>query len=94
MSEYLTASLLQSVQDIMRRAEAEGRDPDEELRQVVGRTVLEGVVAGYGMSETAADAQEDRRGDRTRASGEANGAGGDGAKRRRLDGEGPGPGGV
>ncbi|ETW83083.1 hypothetical protein HETIRDRAFT_247006, partial [Heterobasidion irregulare TC 32-1] len=55
VSEYLTASLLQSVQDIMGRAEAEGRDPDEELRQVVGRTVLEGVVAGYGMSETAAD---------------------------------------
>ena len=34
----------------MQRADAEGRDPDEELRQVVGRTVLEGVVTGYGMS--------------------------------------------
>jgi hypothetical protein len=39
-----------SVQDIMQRAEAEGRDPDEELRQVVSRTVLEGVVSGFGMT--------------------------------------------
>ncbi|KZT73142.1 ankyrin [Daedalea quercina L-15889] len=49
-SEQLTSSLIESVQDVMRRAEAEGRDPDDELRQVVGRTVLEGVVTGYGMS--------------------------------------------
>ena len=58
-SETLTSTLLQSVQDIMQRADAEGRDPDEELRQVVGRTVLEGVVTGYGMSAEAADDRQE-----------------------------------
>ncbi|KAJ6505959.1 ankyrin repeat-containing domain protein [Mycena vulgaris] len=57
-SEQLTAALMSSVEDIMRRAEAEGRDPEEELRQIVSRTVLEGVVTGYAMSE----AVEDERG--------------------------------
>ena len=55
----------------MERAEAEGRDPEEELRQVVGRTVLEGVSTGYGMG-TMNDG--------------ANGDGGD-AKRVRRDGD-------
>lgn len=50
VSERLTSALMASVQDIMQRAEAEGRDPDEELRQVVGRTVLEGVVSGFEMT--------------------------------------------
>ncbi|KAG2076703.1 hypothetical protein BDR04DRAFT_1003113 [Suillus decipiens] len=49
-TESLTSSLMQSVHDIMQRSEADGRDPDEELRQVVGRTVLEGVMAGYEMT--------------------------------------------
>lgn len=49
-TEALTSSLMHSVNDIMERAEAEGRDPDEELRQIVGRTVLEGVMAGYEMT--------------------------------------------
>jgi len=49
-TEALTSSLMHSVNDIMGRAEAEGRDPDEELRQVVGRTVLEGVIVGYEMT--------------------------------------------
>ncbi len=43
----------------MQRAEAEGREPDEELRQAVGRTVLEGVVTGYGMSTEVADDRQD-----------------------------------
>ena len=55
----------------MERAEAEGRDPEEELRQVVGRTVLEGVITGYGMG-TMNDG--------------VNGDGGD-AKRVRRDGD-------
>lgn len=38
----------------MQRAEAEGRDPDEELRQVVGETVIEGMIRGYGMGTEAA----------------------------------------
>lgn len=75
-SESLTSSLMQSVQDVMQRAEAEGRDPDEELRQVVGRTVLQGMVTGYGMSTEA----EDSRDDRDDSSG---------AKRSRMD-DGPG----
>ncbi|KAJ7127040.1 ankyrin repeat-containing domain protein [Mycena epipterygia] len=57
-SEELTSALMTSVEDIMRRAEAEGRDPEDELRQIVSRTVLEGVVTGYAMSE----AVEDERG--------------------------------
>lgn len=34
----------------MQQAESQGRDPEEELRQVVSRTVVEGVAAGYEMS--------------------------------------------
>jgi hypothetical protein len=34
----------------MQRAEAEARDPEEELRQAVSRAVLEGVVTGYEMT--------------------------------------------
>ncbi|KAF9236732.1 hypothetical protein BU15DRAFT_49693 [Melanogaster broomeanus] len=49
-SESLTSTLMQSVHDIMQRAEAEGTNPDEELRTAVSRTVLEGVLTGYEMS--------------------------------------------
>ena len=49
-SEQLTSALMASVQEIMQRAEAENRDPEEELRQAVSRTVLEGVVTGFEMS--------------------------------------------
>ena len=66
----------------MQRAEAEGRDPEEELREVVSRTVLEGVLTGYEMTtdedERATGAQDGRE--------DANGA-----KRSRTD-EGPSPG--
>ncbi|KAG1843513.1 hypothetical protein C8R48DRAFT_678717 [Suillus tomentosus] len=55
-TESLTSSLMQSVRDIMQRSEADGRDPDEELRQVVGRIVFEGVVAGYDMTTDSSDA--------------------------------------
>jgi hypothetical protein len=51
VSERLTSSLMESVGDIMQRAEAEGRDPDEELRQVVGRTILDGVQVGFQMTQ-------------------------------------------
>ena len=60
----------------MQRAEAEGRDPDEELRQAVGQTVLEGMVTGYGMGTESTDSREDRE-DRS---------GSDGLKRSRTDG--------
>ncbi|CAA7267157.1 unnamed protein product [Cyclocybe aegerita] len=65
-TEQLTAALMASVQEIMQRAEAEGRDPDEELRELVSRTVLEGVVTGYGMGAEAREGgqgqEEGRRG--------------------------------
>lgn len=65
-SENLTSSLLQSVQDVMQRAEAEGREAsEEELRQIVGRAVIEGVITGYGMGAEASqqDTPEQRNGD-------------------------------
>ncbi|KAF8992847.1 hypothetical protein BDQ17DRAFT_1392770 [Cyathus striatus] len=49
-SEHLTSTLMASVQQIMEHAEAEGRDPEEELRQAVSRTVLEGMITGFAMS--------------------------------------------
>jgi len=48
-----------SAENIMQRAEAEGRDPEEEIRQVVSRTVLQGVVTGFDMSANVDD--DDRR---------------------------------
>lgn len=44
-----------SVEDIMQRAEAEGWDPEDELRRVVGRTVLEGVASGFQMTTEEED---------------------------------------
>ncbi|KAF7312310.1 Ankyrin [Mycena indigotica] len=58
VSEELTSALMASVAEIMRKAEEEGRDPDDELRRLVGETVLESVSTGYDMSETV---EEDRR---------------------------------
>jgi len=58
-SEQLTSELMRSVQEIMVRAEADGHDPEEELRQVVGRTVLEGVITGYGMSTEEEERREE-----------------------------------
>ncbi|KAH7930190.1 hypothetical protein BV22DRAFT_1001143 [Leucogyrophana mollusca] len=70
-SESLTSTLMQSVQDIMHRAEAEGRDPESELREAVSRTVLEGVLTGYEMTTDGAGT------DNTEAS--------NGVKRPKLD---------
>lgn len=40
----------------MHRAESEGMDPDEALREAVSRTVLEGVLTGFELStQTSAD---------------------------------------
>lgn len=46
----------------MQRAEADGRNPDEELRQAVSRTVLEGMVTGFGMTTTEHDQRDARQG--------------------------------
>jgi len=59
-SESLTSELMASVQDIIRRAEAEGHDPEEEIRQAVSRTVLQGVVTGFDMTTTQTDSDERR----------------------------------
>ena len=50
-SELLTSELMSTVQEIMERSEREGTDPDEELRAAVSRTVIEGVVTGFDLSE-------------------------------------------
>lgn len=61
-SDELTSALLERARDIMQRAEAEGRTPDEELRQLVGETVLQGMLTGYGLG-VQADQTENRAGD-------------------------------
>ncbi|KIM39762.1 hypothetical protein M413DRAFT_446675 [Hebeloma cylindrosporum] len=51
VSEQLTSDLMSSLQELADRTEAEGRDPlEQEIRQAVGRAVLEGVLTGYEMS--------------------------------------------
>ncbi|KAI0822468.1 ankyrin [Trametes gibbosa] len=66
-SENLTSSLLQSVHHVMQRAEAEGREAsDDELRRIVGRAVIEGVVTGFGMGTDSAPQREERDGDDTK----------------------------
>ncbi len=74
-SENLTSWLLESVQDVIQRAQAEGSDvPEEELRQIVGRAVIEGVITGYGMgTEVAGETGPEQRN-------------GDDAKRPRMEG--------
>ncbi|TFK72911.1 ankyrin [Pluteus cervinus] len=57
-TDQMTDTLMASVQDIMQRAEAEGRDPDHELTQAVRQAVLRGVVAGFEMS--TADNRDDK----------------------------------
>ncbi|TCD60479.1 hypothetical protein EIP91_010027 [Steccherinum ochraceum] len=78
VTEVLTTSLLDRVQDIMQRAEAEGRDPDQELRQAVGETVLEGMATGYGMGADVEDGRSDRE--------DRESEGTNGVKRTRTDG--------
>ncbi|KAI5982322.1 ankyrin repeat-containing domain protein [Pisolithus albus] len=58
-SETLTSALMQSVRDIMQRAETDATNPDEELRQAVSRAVLEGVLAGYEMSNQQDRSEQD-----------------------------------
>ncbi|KAK2462977.1 hypothetical protein APHAL10511_005029 [Amanita phalloides] len=50
VSDQLTSQLMDSVQDIMQRAEQNGREPDDELRQAVSRVVLDGVTTGYNIA--------------------------------------------
>jgi len=50
---------MSSVQQVMERAQAEGRDPEDELRQVVSRTVFEGVLTGFEMSTDTSSKDSD-----------------------------------
>ena len=59
-SEALTSTLMDSVQEIMERAQREGRDPDAELREVVSQAVMQVMVTGYDMGQ---ETQAERRGD-------------------------------
>lgn len=72
-SEHLTSELMASVQNVIQTAELDGRDPEEELRQVVGRAVLEGVVTGFQMTTDDADPQS------------SNGTNGTPAKKAKTD---------
>lgn len=42
---------MEDSQAIIHRAEAEGRDPEEELRELVGRVVLDSIVAGAALAQ-------------------------------------------
>jgi hypothetical protein len=60
VSEQLTTQLMDSVQGIMQRAEEEGRDPDQELRDAISKTVLDGVAKGHDLAAgESADAAHD-----------------------------------
>lgn len=73
----------------MVRAEAEGTDPDPELRALVERTVVQGMVIGNGWVDQQRESVIEE-------SGVATGAGADGAanKRRRIDEDEGGPNGA
>ena len=43
--------MMQSVQEVMERAEAEGHNPDQELADLVTRTILESLDAGEDLVE-------------------------------------------
>jgi hypothetical protein len=62
VAENLTTDLMTSVHDIMTRSEAEGWDPDAELRRVVGQTVFEGLASGYAIT-TLQGGENERGGD-------------------------------
>ncbi|KAI0314614.1 hypothetical protein OF83DRAFT_1063551, partial [Amylostereum chailletii] len=83
-SEQLTSSLMNTVHGIMTRAEADGHDPEDELRAAVSRTVLEGVAAGYGMGATMDDGQATIDGDRRLPPGDEHEPG-EGTKRMRFN---------
>ncbi|KAG6837373.1 hypothetical protein H0H93_010531 [Arthromyces matolae] len=52
-AELLTSQLMTSAAEIIQRAEAEGRDPENELRAVVSRAVAQGVLTGFQLTENA-----------------------------------------
>ncbi|KAI0264493.1 ankyrin repeat-containing domain protein [Gloeopeniophorella convolvens] len=79
VSELLTSSLLNQLRDIVQREQDGGSESrrEEELRQAVSNTVLEGMVTGYSMANQEGDPE-------TRDSDVRHGDA-DVTKRRRLD---------
>lgn len=51
----LADSVMEDSQAIIRRAEAEGRDPEEELRELVGKVVLDSIIAGSALAQNNRD---------------------------------------
>lgn len=51
VADRLTDQMMQSVREVIERAAAEGRDPDEELAELVTRTVLDSLDAGEDLVE-------------------------------------------
>lgn len=47
----LTDAMMEDARAIIQRADAEGRDPEEELRGLVERAVLDGLVAGAELAQ-------------------------------------------
>jgi len=89
-ADALTSQLLNSVHDVMIRAEAEGREPDAELQQLVGRTVLEGVLQGVRLGddadvEAAAERIQNEGANGRRGPGDLEDGEGDSSKRSRRD---------
>lgn len=61
VTDVLTEELMRSVGEVMARAEAEGRDPESELTELVQKAVLQSMLAGAGWAEDQnARAHEDR----------------------------------
>ena len=63
-ASQLTESIIADAHAIMQRAEAEGRDPEADLQDMVGRAVLGGVVTGVTWSQdrmTGNGADEDHQ---------------------------------
>ncbi|KZO91590.1 ankyrin [Calocera viscosa TUFC12733] len=69
----MTNGLMQRVEDIMARAEAEGRNPDEELRTALGDVFRQGVRTGQNWGAEGREAEQNGDGD------------GEEVKRRRHD---------
>ncbi|KAG8762584.1 hypothetical protein FRC15_008436 [Serendipita sp. 397] len=60
LTERLTSQMMQSVAEIMARAAEGGYDPEDELEELVRKTVLESLDAGEELVEGASDVTGDR----------------------------------
>lgn len=58
LTEVLTDKMMDKVQEIMERAQREGYDPEEELADLVRKTVLESLDAGAELVEGDIDAKD------------------------------------